>query len=873
MNIARRFNWPSGRTLRILLLLLLALLANPITSVMAAEVVRAGVLNHFPPHYMTDQQSGQAKGFSIEVMDEVVAEAGMTVNYVSFRSWGEVWAAFNAGEVDIIPDTGLVEERSDWALYTSPTESFPITLFTRRSTTDIQGIRQLAGKKVSVVKLNVGLSIMQDFGEATLRVHETPHEALLELLSGNSDALVYPGSVMRWLAREAGLEDRIQGVGVPLREVKRGIAVRHDLPQLYARLEKAVHNVITSPRYRDIYGRWHGKQPGFWSAPTVAATMGSMLIISVLGLAYWRFHTKRAAEQTLRLSEARFRDFAETAADWFWETGPDLRFTFQSSHFLDAEGISPMHLLKEGLLDRREDHVASEVWESLLDDLKAHRPFEGFELQTLDPADNRSRILRLSGKPIVDSLGQFNGYRGCGSDITEAYHLSYQLSHQASHDFLTSLENRHAFEQRLSTLIASPWQLGTEHALCYLDLDQFKVVNDTCGHIAGDELLRQLGRLLKENVRNIDTVARMGGDEFGILMESCSIENALRVLENLRQIIESFGFVWEGKTFSTSVSAGLVPFTSEISSYTELLRTADTACYAAKDAGRNRIHVYHHDDLELERRHGEMQWVSRITQALDEERFELHVQTIVPAEEHPKGHGLHYEVLIRMRDEEGNLIEPGAFLPAAERYGLSPRLDYWVVGTALAWLNSHREHLQKLELCSINLSGPTLCDSGFMAFAIEQLEQCQIPPEKICFEITETAAIANLTAAISFITRMRTLGCRFALDDFGSGLSSFAYLKSLPVDILKIDGVFVKDIVDDPMDLAFVRSINDLGHVMGKVTVAEFVENNAIKARLREIGVDYLQGYGIGRPQHIDSLLRQAGPSNVRSIHGSQSEG
>ena len=299
------------------------------------------------------------------------------------------------------------------------------------------------------------------------------------------------------------------------------------------------------------------------------------------------------------------------------------------------------------------------------------------------------------------------------------------------------------------------------------------------------------------------------------------------------------------------MSIGLVPITEASEGITGVLSAADTACYAAKDQGRNRIHVYREDDAELAKRHGEMQWVARIDRALEERRLQLNCQPIVSVQSCAQRQGTYYELLLQMEDEWGNAVPPGAFLPAAERYNLSTKLDCWVVATAFEWLTAHPRHLDTLYLCSINLSGHSLGDQQFLSFVVRQFDEMNIPPQKICFEITETAAIANLSSATRFIKALKGRGCRFALDDFGSGLSSFAYLKKLPVDFLKIDGVFVQDIVNDPIGLAMVKSINDIGHVMGKQTIAEFVEDAPTLDKLREIGVDYAQGFGIGRPQPL----------------------
>jgi diguanylate cyclase (GGDEF)-like protein/PAS domain S-box-containing protein len=437
-------------------------------------------------------------------------------------------------------------------------------------------------------------------------------------------------------------------------------------------------------------------------------------------------------------------------------------------------------------------------------------------------------------------------------DITERKQADEKLTYQASHDALTGLVNRREFEIRTTRLLSTIKEDKSEHAMCYMDLDMFKVVNDTCGHIAGDELLRQLSSLLLNTVRHRDTLARLGGDEFGVLMEHCSLDDAHRVATALLKAIQDYHFSWEGKPFKVGVSIGLVAINESINNLSELMKAADAACYVAKDKGRNRIHIYHAEDIETAKRHGEMQWVTRIQQAFEENRFCLYAQSIVSLTGSTE---IHYELLLRLIDEKGKIIPPGAFLPAAERYNLIVQLDSWVIEKAFTLLSGNPAFLRQINFCSINLSGKSLTDKVFLDFVISQLDESGIEGNKICFEITETAAISNLSTATTFISRLKELGCRFALDDFGSGLSSFGYLKNIPVDYLKIDGMFVKDIVDDPIDHAMVKSINDIGHVMGMQTIAEFVENDEIKGMLREIGVDYAQGYGIHKPQSFDEIL------------------
>ena len=450
----------------------------------------------------------------------------------------------------------------------------------------------------------------------------------------------------------------------------------------------------------------------------------------------------------------------------------------------------------------------------------------------------------------VKEAGYVNIY---GRDISERKHAEDSLSYQASHDRLTGLVNRYVFEHELESALASVRLQDKLHVLLYIDLDQFKIVNDTCGHVAGDELLCQLSNMMLSLFRENDILARLGGDEFGVLLLNCNAETGYRIAHELLNMINHYRFIWEGQQFTIGASIGLVEINIDSDSIVSMLGHADVACYAAKDAGRNQIKIYNSEDSESAQRHSELQWASHIPKALAEDSFLLMVQTITPLKA-DKSLEPHYEILLRMVSEEGDLIPPGVFIPAAERYNLMPAIDHWVVAHVFNFLHNYVRHngTEDLPVLAINLSGESMGSEELLAFIRAQFELKIIPAANICFEITETAAISNLNKAISFIESLKKLGCKFALDDFGSGLSSFSYLKSLPVDYLKIDGVFVKDIVDDPVDAAMVEAINQVGHIMKIKTIAEFVENGEIMDILRKLGVDYAQGYHIDKPVPLD---------------------
>ena len=470
--------------------------------------------------------------------------------------------------------------------------------------------------------------------------------------------------------------------------------------------------------------------------------------------------------------------------------------------------------------------------------------------------DGNELYIESTASPIRDGKGNVTGGVLVFHDVSESRELNRRLSYHASHDILTGLVNRREFENRLERALKSARARETSYAVCYLDLDQFKIVNDSCGHSAGDALLGQLGALLKSKIRWRDTLARLGGDEFGVLLESCTLEEAMQTAESLRLAIGEYKFMWDERSFRLGVSIGVVPITAENEDVAALLSAADSACAAAKEAGRNRIHSFQENDIDLMRRRREMQWAARINNALEENRFELYRQTILPLQVEEQG--AHYEILLRMRDENGGIISPGLFIEAAERYGITPGIDRWVIRSAFRWLVSEADERERLALCSINLSGQSLGDEKFLPFVVDQFQMSGLDATKICFEITETAAIASYSQANRFINALKELGCKFALDDFGTGLSSFGYLKHFPVDFLKIDGSFVKEILHDPIDREMVRSINEIGHLTGKQTIAEFAENEEIITMLRGMGVDYAQGYGVSEPKPVTRAIAEA---------------
>jgi diguanylate cyclase (GGDEF)-like protein/PAS domain S-box-containing protein len=458
--------------------------------------------------------------------------------------------------------------------------------------------------------------------------------------------------------------------------------------------------------------------------------------------------------------------------------------------------------------------------------------------------------IESSAAPIQLGNGRPMGAVIILHDVTESRKLLHELNYQATHDALTGLVNRTEFELRLRRSLDRAKPLaGTESVLLYMDLDQFKIVNDTCGHVEGDELLRQLAQVYRTQTRERDTLARVGGDEFALIVENCSLEEAVTVATKILETTRRFRFPCKNQVFQIGVSIGLIPVSRDSATVEQLLREADHACYLAKESGRNQIYVQQTGDVDIAQRRSDMQWVRRIEDAFRRNRFALYYQPIVPIR--TIGSGLHYEILLRLIDEPNQPIGPDSFLPAAERYDVMPAVDKWVLHKSLEWLENNPEHVRLLERCTINLSRRTLVDESFQKYANALFDRTTVPAHKICFEITENGAIANMGKTISFIAKLAQRGCKFSLDDFGTGMTSFTYLKDLPVDFIKIDGSFIQRMESSPVDYEMVRFTNDISHMMGRKTVAEHVTSEAILQNLHDIKVDYAQGYWLGEPRPL----------------------
>lgn len=490
------------------------------------------------------------------------------------------------------------------------------------------------------------------------------------------------------------------------------------------------------------------------------------------------------------------------------------------------------------------------------------------------PLDSDAVLIRMDGTqvavegsvaPVQGRDNRIAGTLVLLQDVSQLRKIANSLTHEANHDALTGLMNRRAFQAHLETAFEGSLRRNESHALCYLDLDQFKVINDSCGHAAGDQLLSKVTEQLKSLLHANATLARLGGDEFGLLIQNAGLDEAVRFAEGILSAIKAFRFNWEGRIFTIGVSIGVTVMTRRSGDVKAVVSIADAACYAAKEKGRNRVQVFNPDDIELDQRQHEMRVLSRITTALDENRYVLYYQPIIPVCACHDDRQ-HCEILVRMINADGTLVQPAQFIPAAERYNMMPALDRWIIKRVFEVFHKRypTRELKRTQQWSVNISGASLSCDGFFEFIRDQAARNEIEPPSICFEITETAAIADIQRVSKFLWGLRIDGFRVALDDFGMGMSSFSYLKSLPVDYVKIDGEFVKNILDDKVSLAMTEAIIRVAGVMGIQTVAEYVENIAILEKLREIGVSYAQGYGISEPISLEETTNISSLAELR---------
>lgn len=592
--------------------------------------------------------------------------------------------------------------------------------------------------------------------------------------------------------------------------------------------------------------------PPYIKYRTLIFLVGFILLSSFLAiiLLIEKGRKRELTNKILQENEQRYKDLAKAGANVFWELDRDLKYSYISGDLKDLCGLKPSKMKGHDPADLHQNNPHLDVdWDLFKRITQSREPFKNFTFSYQDK-NNGIRIFKINGHPLYDHQGNFLGYRGVKQEITAEQNLYQKIAYQATYDDLTGLLNRREFNEKLKYSVQKAEEYQIESVLCYLDLDRFKIVNDTAGHLVGDRLLSELAQLLQSMIRKEDTLGRLGGDEFGLLLEGCSISEAEQICEQLIVAISNYRLQWKTVEFDVGVSIGIVGISQNSTDADELLSRADLACYQAKNLGRGRVYIVENNDQELELQQTQMGHIANVSQAIKENRFYLVKQLIKPMVDDGEKRQ-HYELLLRLKDRNGKLIPPEEFIPVAERYGVITIVDRWVLKATLDCYSKYFAAGQ--DLVSINLSGASINDERFTKFAIDLIQQSQVPGNCLCFEITETAAIDQLSHAQKFMAAMKDLGVKFALDDFGSGLSSLSYLKNLPIDYLKIDGSLVKAIPNQEYDRAIVNSINEVAHLMGIKTIAEFVETDQILEHIGRISIDYAQGYVTGKPIAIAS--------------------
>ncbi len=589
----------------------------------------------------------------------------------------------------------------------------------------------------------------------------------------------------------------------------------------------------------------HHLHDGRWMQINMSNTSTGQWLFIAMDITQWR-----QSQRALKQNHERYRSFAHLAMDWFWELDEELKYVYHSDHKLSLTGLDANELIGMSRIDSvQEKAMPSEELDEHNLALREHRPFD-LVLAWREP-DGSIRHVNIVGKPEFDQDGRFTGYMGCGREVTKEILLQSRLNHIAEHDDLTGLVNRRAFENVLNERLRESAKLENVATLCFIDLDRFKLVNDGGGHDAGDQLLKDIAELFCKELGENALVARLGGDEFGVILQM-GINEALDQINRLISLVSSTPFDWKQRKYTIGASAGLAAIDGQCNDISELMSNADTACYMAKNAGRNQAQIYVYDEYFQDPVSLELKQVNLLNDAMDNNGLMLYLQPIKPIQ-YETLH-THFEVLLRLKGQDGQVKSAGEFIPVAEKYDLMQHLDKWVLLEALDTLSSMKQIGLDVSF-SINLSGNTLSNKESVKVYQSIIEESDVLPELLTFEVTETAAIKNVETAKKFIKQLKDYGCNFSLDDFGSGLSSFGYLKNLSVDFLKIDGSFVKNIASDNTCRAIVSAFNQLSHELGMETVAEFVEDEETEMLLKELGIDLAQGYGIGAPQPAEEWV------------------
>lgn len=809
----------------------------------------------YPPFEFLDE-AGKVQGFNVDLLQAIARTRGIEV-HSSLGIWNRQRQALQQGEIDILP-MFISASRDQSVDFTQPFLIVNHEIFIRKGGPQLQGLDGLEGLEVIVENHAFAhdQALMQDLG-ATLILARSEADAMRLLAAGKHDAAIL-GEIRGRRMLATGSFPDITTTGPPVLPAAYAFAVREGNENLRQSLNAGLVEVKASGKFNEIYARWlnpDGHTALWQRLLRLTAWLSAGLLLAALLTGAWLRALRRQVRlrtAELAATEERFRKTFEHAAVGLAWLAPncewvDINPALASMLGGSIEEVSAVPVRR--LVNRDDFHQfvtnSRELISGQRDIFFMECSFRRLDGQ-LGWAEIGVSILR-------ETSGNIRGFIAVADDLSETQRLTAQLSFQQTHDPLTGLLNRSELERRLHGVLRRG--RASEHVLIYLDLDQFKVVNEACGHDAGDELLGQVGHLLASEVHEGDVLARLGGDEFAILLENRAAAAGMKLAEDVRERLAQASFSWHGQRFHLSASIGMVAFRSDQELLGGVLGAADSACYAAKEEGGNRVHAFTAKDSGAGSLHGDVRWVSRLNAALENNSFELYAQSIQPLQRESTGE--HYEILLRLKDSHGKMISPGEFLPAAQRYYMMESIDRWVVRNVLRTLNEHPEHVDHLKLCSINLSGQSIGNPDFLRYLESRLDQFRVPADKLCFEITESAAVADLNQAVNFGRRLKERGCKVALDDFGIGMSSFAYLRSLPVDILKVDGMFVREMAVQELDRVVVESVAKAAKVLGKQSVAEYVENETLLENVRALGIDYAQGYAIDKPAPLADRLRR----------------
>jgi diguanylate cyclase (GGDEF)-like protein/PAS domain S-box-containing protein len=849
-------------------LALMLVIMSAMKPLQAAEktTVRVGLFDNQP--ILFESSPGEYAGLAVDVLDDIARQENWQLEYV-LTSFRDMLRKLESGDVDLVVGIAYNQARARHYDFTRETLINNWGTVYRAPNMKITSLADLQGKRVALARgtihAEVFREIMSQFQfdfEAVEVVHY--RDGMAAVQQGNADATVINRVISLLHSTDYGLLE----TGIIFNPVEvRYATLKGKAGDLLVTIDRhlATQKQDRSSAYHQSLERWLHTATSTrlpqWLPLAVAIAAVALLVLGISNLLIRKQVAARTAE--LSESELRFRQLAENINEIFWIGSPDwqqmyyISPTFETVYKRSRESLyaNPM-LWMEAIHEDDRQRVHEDLRNKIAGRLE-NPAFPEFRIVN----ETGIRWILARAYPIRDeNSGDITRIVGIAEDITERKQAHETIHFMAHHDPLTRLTNRFAFEKSLNRIIDTRPQQQHAHALMYIDLDQFKIINDTCGHAAGDQMLIDLAKLLLNTVGERGILARLGGDEFGLLLQDSSLDEARQLGQLLLDTIKGFRFGWNGQRFSVGASIGLVMIDRNDMARSELLSAADMACYAAKETGRNRLQVYSQDDAQLLQRHGEMQWVSRLQAALEDNRFVLYRQTIKPLQQDNR-HFICDEYLFRMLDENGVMVMPGSFIPAAERFEIMPQLDRWVVSNVIARLaleRRTRSGKNGYRVAFINLSGQVFNDDHFASFIMEQCRQHAIDASSICLEITETAAIFSLDKAIAFIKQLREQGFQFALDDFGSGMSSFSYLKFLPVDFLKIDGVFIKGLLQEPMNVAIVEAITQIGHAAGLKVIAEWVEDETLLSRLAEMGIDFAQGYAINKPTRVDDAPDRA---------------